>query len=314
MWALKVIRSAMAAIRRGSGWQAQWGPLPLFGDDDQQIMDYLLDAGFLDHDQGTAFIGAEAEKHFGRRHFMELLAVFTAAPQFIVYAGRAEIGSVEASVLTAEVEGERVLLLAGRSWRVTHVDWTRRQVFVEATDQGGTARWMSLPDGASHAITRGARSVLLGADPAGVRLTRRAVDALANIRAARSAQVSAGRLIVARDELGNWRWWTWAGAAANRTLAAWADQIVVPRQRIGPESLRLQRHLGVADIQEGFAAALARPHPRPLPVVDPAAVRGLKFSVALPADLAVATIAARSGDPVAAETVLGEQLSVVASG
>jgi ATP-dependent helicase Lhr and Lhr-like helicase len=314
MWALKVIRSAMAAIRRGSGWQAQWGPLPLFGDDDQQIMDYLLDAGFLDHDQGTAFIGAEAEKHFGRRHFMELLAVFTAAPQFIVYAGRAEIGSVEASVLTAEVEGERVLLLAGRSWRVTHVDWTRRQVFVEATDQGGTARWMSLPDGASHAITRGARSVLLGADPAGVRLTRRAVDALANIRAARSAQVSAGRLIVARDERGNWRWWTWAGAAANRTLAAWADQIVVPRQRIGPESLRLQRHLGVADIQEGFAAALARPHPRPLPVVDPAAVRGLKFSVALPADLAVATIAARSGDPVAAETVLGEQLSVVASG
>ena len=89
---------------------------------------------------------------------------------------------------------------------------------------------------------------------------------------------------------------------------------MVPRQRIGPESLRLHRHLGVADIQEGLAAARARPHPRPLPVVDPAAVRGLKFSIALPADLALATIAARSGDAVAAETVLGEESSVVASG
>jgi ATP-dependent Lhr-like helicase len=312
--AQQILAAALATRRIPlSGWQAQWEPLPLFGDDDQQIMDHLLDAGFLDHDQGTAFIGAEAEKHFGRRHFMELLAVFTAAPQFTVYAGRAEIGSVEANVLTTEVEGERVLLLAGRSWRVTHIDWTRRQVFVEATDQGGTARWMSLPDGASHAITRGVRSVLLGADPAGVRLTRRAVDALVNIRAARSAQVSADRLVVARDERGDWRWWTWAGAAANRTLAAWADQVVMPRQRIGPESLRLQRHLGVADIQKGFAEALARPHPRPLPLVDPAAVRGLKFSVALPANLAVATIAARSGDPVAADAVLGEQLSVVAT-
>jgi ATP-dependent Lhr-like helicase len=277
-------------------------------------MDHLLETGFLDHDGGTAFIGAQAERHFGRRHFMELLAVFTAAPEFTVYAGRAEIGSVEANVLTTEVDGDRLLLLAGRSWRVTHIDWTRRQVFVQATDGGGTARWMSLPDGASYAITRGVRGVLLGADPAGVRLTRRAVDALANIRAARAAQVSANRLIVARDGRGDWRWWTWAGVAANRTLAAWADQVVVPRQRIGPESLRLQRHLGVADIQEGFAAALARPHPRPLPVVDPAAVRGLKFSVALPADLAVATIAARIGDPVAAEAVLGEELSVVASG
>jgi len=312
--AQQILAAALATRRIPlSGWQAQWGPLPLFGDDAQQIMDHLLDAGFLDHDQGTAFIGVEAEKHFGRRHFMELLAVFTAAPQFTIYAGRAEIGSVEANVLTTDIEGERVLLLAGRSWRVTHIDWTRRQVFVEATDQGGTARWMSLPDGASHAITRGVRNVLLGADPAGVGLTRRAADALANIRAARAAQVSANRLIVARDERGNWRWWTWAGAAANRTLAAWADHIVVPRQRIGPESLRLRRDLDVAAIREGFAAALARPLPRPLPLVDPAAVRGLKFSVALPTNLAVATIAARIGDPVAAEAVLSERLSIAMS-
>jgi ATP-dependent Lhr-like helicase len=313
--AQQILAAALATRRIPlSGWQSQWGPLPLFGDDDQQIMDHLLDTGFLDHDQGTAFIGAEAEKHFGRRHFMELLAVFTAPPQFTIYAGRAEIGSVEASVLTTEIDGDRLLLMAGRSWRVTHIDWTRRQVFVEAADQGGTARWMSLPDGASHAITQGVRSVLLGADPAGVRLTRRAVDALAGIRAARATHVVADSLIVARDERGDWRWWTWAGAAANRTLAAWATQLVAPRQRIGAESLRLHRHLSVSDIRDGLAAARALDSPRPLPTVDLAAIRGLKFSVALPTDLAAATIAARAGDPNAAEAVLGEPFSVVATG
>ena len=67
---------------------------------------------------------------------------------------------------------------------------------------------MSLPDGASHAITRGTRSVLLGAEPAGVRLTRRAADAVANLRAARATQVCDDRLVVARDLRGDWRWWT----------------------------------------------------------------------------------------------------------
>ena len=34
--------------------------------------------GFLDSDGGMLFIGPEAEKRFGRRHFMELMAAFTA--------------------------------------------------------------------------------------------------------------------------------------------------------------------------------------------------------------------------------------------
>lgn len=296
------------------GWQSQWGPLPLFAEDDQVIMDHLLDTGFLDHDGGTAFIGAEAEKHFGRRHFMELLAVFTAAPEFTIYAGRAEIGTVESTVLTSDVEGPRVLLLAGQSWKVTHIDWKRRQVFVEATDIQGTAKWMSIPDGASYAITRGARRVLLGAEPMGLHLTRRAADALEGIRAQRTAHVDDGKLIIRRDERGEWRWWTWAGAAGNRTLAAWAHDVVSPRQRIGSESVRLHRHLSVADIRNGLAAARDLDEPRPLPVVDPASVRGLKFSVALPEGLAVATIAARTGDPVAAEAVLREPVSLVSSG
>ncbi len=292
-----------------SDWQSTWGTLPLFGADGQEIFDFLLSEGFLEHDAGSAFIGPEAEKHFGRRHFMELLAVFTAAPEFTVWAGRQEIGSVETSVLTDDVEGPRILLLGGRSWKITHIDWKRRHVFVEATDIKGRAKWNSVPDGASFHITRGMRDVLLGATPAGVTLTRRASDTLDDLRTHRADQVADGALAITREGNDDWRWWTWAGTKANRTLAAWASDLVPPRQRIGAESIRLHSDLTVAEIREGLARVRAATS-RPLPAVDKGALRGLKFSVALPEDLARATLAARSTDAAGAEIALQEQTQI----
>lgn len=291
-----------------AGWRRQWGELPLFGDDGADIMDHLLAQGFLEHDAGSAFIGVEAEKHFGRRHFMELLAVFTAPPEFRVFAGRTEVGMVDTGMLTDDVEDVRVLLLGGRSWRVTHIDWKRRQVFVEATDIAGRARWTSIPDGVSFELARGVRSVLLGATPAGVTLSRRADEALAGYRAQRSGEVVDGALVVERDARGEWRWWTWAGAKANRTLAAWATDLVPQRQRIGAESIRLHSDLTVDAITEGLAAVRARDE-WPVPAVDARAVRGLKFSAALPDDLARRTLAVRAMDTEHAEDVLGERVS-----
>lgn len=285
------------------GWDSQWTPLPLFGDDGPEIFDYLVSEGFLDHDSGTAFIGPEAEKRFGRRHFMELLAVFTAPPVFTVLAGRHEVGSVEASVLTDVVEGPRVLLLAGRSWKVTHIDWLRRRVYVEATDIAGRAKWMSLPDGTSLQITRAARDVLLGSAPDGVTLTRRAEVTLADMREQHSGHVDPARFVVERDRTGTVRWWTWAGVKANRTIAA-ATPIAVPRQRPNAEFIRLHSDLTVQEIQTALAELSALPE-WPLPTIDPGALNGLKFSTALPPDLAARTLGARALDEVGASDTVG---------
>ncbi|MGV9747772.1 DEAD/DEAH box helicase [Rhodococcus zopfii] len=306
--AQQILASALQTRRVPlTGWRDTWGPLPLFGTDGQVIFDYLLEEGFLEHDSGTAFIGPEAEKHFGRRHFMELLAVFTAAPEFTVFAGRQEIGSVETSVLTDDIEGPRVLLLGGRSWKVTHIDWKRRQVFVETTDLEGRAKWMSLPDGASFEITRGVRDVLLGALPAGVTLTRRALATLDDVRLQRADHVTEGAFVISRDDRDDWRWWTWAGAKANRTLAAWAPDLVPPRQRIGAESIRLHGDLSVEDIRSGLAAVRAHCGKRPLPTVDKRALQGLKFSAALPESLAQRSLSTRLVDPTAAARALNER-------
>ena len=69
---------------------------------------------------------------------MNLTAVFTAAPEFTVLAGRTEIGTTNPALLTEEVSGPRRLLLAGQSWQVTYIDWSRRRCFVEPVD--GAAR------------------------------------------------------------------------------------------------------------------------------------------------------------------------------
>ncbi|WP_336671317.1 DEAD/DEAH box helicase [Tsukamurella sp. USMM236] len=278
------------------GWRGSWGSLPLFDHDGDEIFQYLLDEGFLEHDSGTAFIGAEAEKRFGRRHFMELLAVFTAAPEFRVFAGRQEVGSVDVSVLTDLVDGPRVLLLGGRSWQVTHVDWKRRQVYVESSTLAGKAKWGSAADGDSFALTRGARAVLLGSLPDGVTLTRRASATLSDLRETSGWSVSERGLVVAREK-NEWRWWTWAGTKANRTLAAWAPDLVAPRQSFNSRYLRLHADLTAGSIADQIQLLrLDDEAQQRLPLIDDRSVEGLKFSAALPDYLARRTVAVRDMD------------------
>ncbi|MEU1591268.1 DEAD/DEAH box helicase [Streptomyces sp. NPDC005708] len=284
-------------------WPEQWNGLAPFDRSAAPVVKHLVAEGFLDNDGGQLFIGPEAERRFGRRHFIELTASFTAPPQFTVLAGRTEIGQTDPSVLIEERPGPRRLLLAGRSWQVTFIDWTRKRCFVEPVDSGGVARWMNGGvAGLSYALTRSMREVLLGADPP-VSLTRRAATALAQAREVQAPdQVHPAGSLVTRvgKEV---RWWTWAGYRANATLAATLPSIADPVQRPTDAYLRLREDLTAEQWKTVRADAgdiLV------LPDVDPRAVRGLKFSAALPERLAVATVAARLADFEGAAAALAE--------
>ncbi|MCX5611703.1 DEAD/DEAH box helicase [Streptomyces sp. NBC_00047] len=276
-------------------WERMWNGLAPFDRSAAPVLRHLVSEGFLDEDSGMLFIGPEAERRFGRRHFIELTASFTAPPQFTVLSGRTEIGQTDPSVLTEERPGPRRLLLGGRSWQVTFVDWGRKRVFVEAVDSGGVAKWTSGSlAGLSYALTRAMRDVLLGADPL-VSLTRRAEVCLAEWREEDAPQVAHpdGSLIT---RLGtDVRWWTWAGYRANATLAATLPSITDPIQRPTDCYVRLREDLtpemwrAARDRTDGGAALV-------LPDVDHRAVHGLKFSAALPERLAVATVSARLAD------------------
>ncbi|MFD8508910.1 DEAD/DEAH box helicase [Streptomyces sp. NPDC059687] len=275
-------------------WQEWWGGLAPFGPGAEPIVRHLVSEGYLDQDGGMLFIGPEAERRFGHRHFMNLTAVFTAAPEFTVLNGRTEIGKTDPTLLTEECAGPRRLLLAGRSWQVTYIDFNRKRCFVEPVDGGGKAKWNGggLPM-SSYDLTRAAREVLLGEDPL-VTLTKRAQGALAQLREQGAETVHPGGNVIVRDRAGkDLRWWTWAGHRANVTLAATLAGIADPLQRGDNLYVRLRSDLTPQIWKQATADAADR---LCLPDVDLRALNGLKFNAALPQRLAEATLAARLAD------------------
>ncbi|MER7321718.1 DEAD/DEAH box helicase [Streptomyces albidoflavus] len=293
-------------------WQEWWNGLGPFGGSAEPIVRHLVEEGYLDQDGGMLFIGPEAERRFGHRHFMNLTAVFTAPPQFTVLQGRTEIGRTDPALLTERVAGPRRLLLAGRSWQVAYIDWQRKRCFVEPVDGGGKAKWSGtgFGQGTSFEVTRAVREVLLGADSP-VALTQRATTVLKEARDVFLEKVHPGGTLIVRDEGGQLRWWTWAGHRANATLSATLEGIAVPAQRINDHWIRLREDLTPPVWKEALSEA---PDRLCLPAVDERAVRGLKFGDALPPRLAEATLSARLADLETAAAVLTEPVRFVYTG
>lgn len=290
---------------------AWWNGAGPFGTAAAPILRYLVEQGYLDSDNGMLFIGPEAERRFGWRHFTEMTSVFTGSPEFVALHGRTELGRIDPSLLTEEVPGDRLLLLGGRSWRVTYIDWRRRRCFVEPAADGGRARWSNSGwAGVSFHLARAMREVLLGADPP-VRLTRRATDRLAKERARRESLVHPGGTVIHRVDNGDLRWWTWAGLRTNATLTATLSEVVDPVQRFDDCQIRLRSDLTRQEWRDLTADAAQR---LCLPEPNERALTGLKFNAALPPRLAAATLAARLADLDGAAAILGEPARFVTSG
>jgi ATP-dependent Lhr-like helicase len=304
------------ALQEGKVGDALWpdwwnglGPFTLAGA--RQVLDHLIAEGFLERDGGGLLVGPEAERRFGRRHFMDLTAVFTAPPEFTVFHGRAEIGRTDPAVLTSAAPGQRLLLLAGRTWQVDWIDWRRRRCFVQPMDgTGGQARWASSTSGGvSYALARAMRDVVLGADPP-VRLTRRAVTVLARLREERGGTVQRDGTVIVRED-GDLRWWTWAGQRANATLKSSLGRLTDPLQRGDDLSIRLRGDMEPGAWRPAIRGLDTRLCP---PETDDRALRGLKFTDVLPRDVAHQTLAARLADLPTAASVLREPVQFTTSG
>lgn len=292
--------------RVGSETWPEWlAGLPLAAAQEQsQITAWLLQTGQLDTDGGMLFVGPEAERRYGRRHFLELLSVFTADPQFTVLHGRDEIGSVDPLVFTRRVDGPRIISLGGRAWKVTHTDWKRRRAFVEPSDQAGSSRWSGTPQPLSYAMTNAMRRVLLDPELPGVELSRRATERLEVVREEYAATVHPAGLVVAPWDTGQVRWWTWAGARANGVLATALTEVspglIDELERYDNRYLKLRADASAGEVRESLAQARsafgADLEGVRAPVSEDALTQ-LKFAELLPPALAAATLSARAADP-----------------
>ncbi|MGF1645333.1 MAG: DEAD/DEAH box helicase [Kineosporiaceae bacterium] len=285
-----------------STWPEWLGGLPLV-EDPAALTEHALAMGLVDVDGGMLHVGPEAERRYGRRHFLELMAVFTAAPEFTVVAGTRDVGTIAAEVLTVAMPAgqPRRITLGGQAWIVTHVDWKRRRCFVEPSDAPGKAKWSGSGARVESAALAGAkRRVLLGEDPP-VTVSKRARAGLAELRENRSSQVSARGLVVERSGDDVW-WWTFAGTRANGTLRANLAQVVEPSQAPSAERIRLRADVDPEQLTHAVAAVDLTDMSDPEP--DRKSLAGLKFAEVLPEPLARQTVAGRLVDHEGARVTL----------
>jgi len=275
------------------------------------IVDHLTGQGFLADDGGVLGVGPSAEETFGQQYFMELLSVFASPPMFSVRHGRHEIGVVPDEALTARpaglaAGGAHVLVLAGRSWAVLHVDWPRRVVQVEPADAPGVARWTGSGQPLGAVLARGVREVLTGRNP-DVEISQRAADKLAELRESRSWAATATTTVVA-SEGRHTRWWTFAGWRANLWLARLAGDFRTAVAAVDDLTIALDRSTTAADVAALVDAAV--PEQIDLaPWVTADAIDGLKFAQCLPSALARQVVTARLADSVSLHTALEEQVA-----
>ena len=136
-------------------WREWLGAMPAFRamaiEHLDDIIEFMLARGMLFDDGGMLSVGVEGERSFGRRHFMELMSVFTSDPLFSVRHGRTELGLVHPLSFQVRRDGPVVLLLAGRSWEVSYVDWEPPHRLREGLCREGT---LSLDRTRSAAVLR----------------------------------------------------------------------------------------------------------------------------------------------------------------
>ena len=118
------------------------GSFPELPNNDIAVMvEHLVEKSYLDRAQGVLSVGPETERVYARNHYKDMLASFSGTMLLAGRDGSSEVGYIDPTVLPGEKDN-RLLLLAGCSWRVTEVDWSKRIVWLEPAAEGGKARWM----------------------------------------------------------------------------------------------------------------------------------------------------------------------------
>jgi ATP-dependent Lhr-like helicase len=307
---------ALLLQERGVGrrdWRAWLDRVPAFArmpaERIDEVVAWMLAEGILFEEEGLLWFGRKGEEEFGRKNFLELFSVFASPPLFVVRHGRQELGFVDQTTFLSRREGPRVLLLGGRSWRVTNLDWGRRVAHVEATDEIGRSRWRGDGPTLGFALCQSMRLLLAG-EEASPRWSRRAQGRLEELREEHSFVHAEGPTLLSRPS-SRAEWWTFAGTRANTTLAGELAGLCGGRVDHDALAITVEGAEGLPAIEGALRELGSRDPSSMASAVEEAALEGLKFSRCLPKELALATLALRLRDEAAVRAVLAQRFRVV---
>lgn len=205
-------------------WSRWIGRLPAFAGEGEvvleRIVSHLLEHQILYSDGIRLTFGDAGEDLYGRRHFLELVSVFTTDPVFKVMYGRKELGTVDQITFLRHRGEEPVILsMGGRSWVVMSLDWKRREAFVVPSETKGKSQWQGGRLGMSYRFARAVHALLTSASVSG-RWTTRARDTFASLRERYDFLRPDADVVVTDRETNEVRWFTFAGGIIN---AAFSD-------------------------------------------------------------------------------------------
>lgn len=297
----------LAGLPRGA--EADWldrmpGFAALPAGDRKRVLRFLEREGYLHEDSGVLGLGAESDRRFRGKGFLELLSVFDTPPLIRILHGRKELGSVDETTfqLAGEERAATVLLLGGRSWRAVHVDWSKREAYVEPIDLPGRSLWLGDGVPLSYELCQAQKRVLLG-EGRNEPLTRRARARLDELRAdfpwLTPDSTALERLAPTRT-----RWWTFAGLKANATLADHLNAKGCPVASRDNLSLTFETLAGVLPLQENLPTPEEAESLRPTSLARDA-LESLKFAFCTPKELCMEALGRRLGDAKGVVGVVG---------
>lgn len=250
--------------------------------DIEVLVEHMVGQQFLDRVEGVVRVGPQTEHSYARGHYRDLLASFSGSMLLTGRHGVAEVGYIDPTVLTGERD-KRLLLLAGRSWRVTDVDWSKRLVWLEPATEGGKARWIGGARSLGRDVCQGIRSVLANGASPSITLSRRAQAALQTLTD--EIPVASGtNFVMSRSDGAPMQTWTFAGTRANRSFARQAS---IGGSRVRFDALSVQAPVSAP-------TATAREHIDLTAEELEAFHDSIKFADCVPRQLLTRTILARN--------------------
>ncbi len=300
-------------LERGN-WRQWIGRVPAFAAMGEavpdEIIEHMLATGIFFEDGGLLWFGEQGERAFGRKNFLEVLSVITSDPLFTVLHGRTQLGMVHPSSFATQQNRLPILLLGGRSWLVTHVEWRDRLAYVESTTDAGRSRWIGEGRALSFELCRAMRHVLAVRACPG-RLSTRAARELESHYDQYAWADETGTAIVV-DANDKSRWWTFAGLRANLALAGALGDLCAEQNRPNNLSIALNRGATPEELIPRLAATSLEGDYLSVDAIDKV-VDGLKFGTAMPHRLARRLAATRMLDPVAVARCVSEPVRMVQS-
>lgn len=274
-----------------------------------ELLTWMIDEEIVFSDQGLISMGRAGDDEYGRRNFIDLVSVFCTPPLFTIRNGRQDVGYVDPMTFAQKKEPPWYILLAGRSWKVNHIDWRRRVAYVEAAKASGRSRWYGLGPHLGFELCQSYKNILTK-DFQREWWSQRVKDHMLEMRMEHSWLKQDGTTLTLGDE-NRVEWWTFAGTQGNATLSAALQQAMAVDIKSDAIKISVDLSKTVNEVELGIKSLEACNFEEIRPEVSDKAIDGLKFSKCLPQQMAKKVLEDRLRNANVARSIASQPVSTV---